>query len=218
MEKIDYAALYAVQDRVIGALFSVETSFYLTGGTCLHRFYSPKRYSDDLDFFTNDNQLFRDDLRAVRAALNKRGMACEVVVDSRDFVRLIIADTLKVDLVNDRVHRTGSSIITDQGVRLDNLANIGANKVCAVLSRDEPKDIFDLFTIFRMQGADREREWPAIMAAAAHKCPVDPEELRFRLQSFPLALLDTLPVSDQDFLAEMKEDYHQFVEYLLKAF
>ncbi len=84
--------------------------------------------------------------------------------------------------------------------------------------RDEPKDIFDLFTIFRIQGPDQGADWPTIMAAAAQKCPVDPEELRFRLQSFPLALLDTLPVSDQDFLAEMKGNYPQFVEYLLNAF
>lgn len=152
------------------------------------------------------------------SALDKAALACAAVVDSRDFVRLIIADTLKVDLVNDRIYRTGGSTITDQGVRLDNLANIGANKICAVLSRDEPKDIFDLFTIFRIQGPDQGADWPTIMAAAAQKCPVDPEELRFRLQSFPLALLDTLPVSDQDFLAEMKGNYPQFVEYLLNAF
>ena len=50
-----YKELYALQDQVLNAVFAAESEFYLTGGTCLCRFYQAKRYSDDLDFFANDS-------------------------------------------------------------------------------------------------------------------------------------------------------------------
>lgn len=61
----DYNLIYTLQNRVLENIFSKETIFYLTGGTCLNRFYYNRRYSDDLDLFTNDNALFRDDVRIV---------------------------------------------------------------------------------------------------------------------------------------------------------
>jgi len=55
MGSIDYIKLYELQDRVLKIVFETEHEFYLTGGTCLHRFYVDKRYSDNLDFFTNQS-------------------------------------------------------------------------------------------------------------------------------------------------------------------
>ena len=39
MDKVEYEELYALQDKVLAGIFAKETTFYLTGGTCLHRFY-----------------------------------------------------------------------------------------------------------------------------------------------------------------------------------
>lgn len=47
-----------LQDEILGLVFAENTEFYLTGGTCLNRFYFEKRYSDDLDFFTNFSDTF----------------------------------------------------------------------------------------------------------------------------------------------------------------
>ena len=107
MEDLEFTALYQLQDKALAAVASVETAFYLTGGTCLHRFYTERRRSDDLDFFSNDNNLFRDDVRTVTAALRHTDMGLAVVVDERDFVRLVLGERLKVDLVNDRSVWTG---------------------------------------------------------------------------------------------------------------
>lgn len=203
MVKVDYPTLYRLQDRVLSTFFSVRTEFYLTGGTCLHRFYTEKRYSDDLDFFSNDSLLFRDDVRLVRRALVDAGMFLDIRVDSRDFVRLIVEDSLMIDLVSDRVYRIGNSIRTSGNIMLDNLENIGANKICAVLGRDDPKDIFDLYTIFRFSDVS----WSAIKSAAERKCSFDMEELRFRLESFPFSLLEMLQVTDSGYVAELQRDY-----------
>lgn len=213
MVKIDYPALYRLQDKVLFAVFSVETGFYLTGGTCLHRFYQEQRYSGDLDLFSNDNQLFRDDVRLVRRSLVDAGMSLDIRVDSRDFVRFIVEDALKVDLVNDRVYRVGRSIRTGVNTVLDNLNNIGANKICAVLGRDDPKDIFDLYTIFRSSNVN----WPVIISAAERKCSFDMEELRFRLESFPLSLLEMLQVTDSGFVSELQRDYQLLINSILSS-
>jgi predicted nucleotidyltransferase component of viral defense system len=214
MAKIDYPGIYKLQDQVLTVVCSAATTgFYLTGGTCLNRFYLERRYSDDLDFFTNDNHLFRDDVRLLRQALAEASIAFEVAVDSRDFVRLMVEGVLKVDLVNDRVYRFGKSVNGAGNIVLDNLGNLGANKICAVLGRDDPKDIFDLFTISCIAGT----HWPDIMSAAAKKCVVDAEELRFRLESFPLSLIDILPVTRSHFVADFQRDYKKMVACLLEA-
>jgi len=60
--EIDYKALYQLQDRVMDEVFALDNNFYLTGVTALHRFYYHLRYSDDLDFFTYSDTLFRESI------------------------------------------------------------------------------------------------------------------------------------------------------------
>lgn len=213
MVKVDFPTLYRLQDKVLSVVFSVKTGFYLTGGTCLHRFYQEQRYSDDLDLFSNDNQLFREDVRLIRQALDDAAISFDVVVDSRDFVRLLVADSLKVDLVNDRVYRIGRSVRTSSNIMLDNLDNIGANKICAVLGRDDPKDIFDLYTIFRSSDLN----WSNIISSAKRKCAFDMEELSFRLECFPLSLIELLQVTDSDFVADLRRDYRLLIDHILST-
>lgn len=212
MAPLDFTEIYALQDKALAVIFSVETTFYLTGGTCLNRFYHNRRYSDDLDLFTNENALFRDDVRAILGAIESASLHCTVQVDARDFIRLIIQKKLKVDLVNDRVYRHGKSVKSPQGFMLDNELNICANKLCAILGRDDPKDVFDLYTIFEKGKID----WKKGISASAKKCLLDPEVLEFRLSSFPLELLDLLAVADPATLTEMKQGYPGMVEHILR--
>ena len=57
-----------LQDRVLELIFSQEQEFYLTGGTCLSRFYQEKRYSDDLDFLHS----FADELPMIIEEINNK--------------------------------------------------------------------------------------------------------------------------------------------------
>lgn len=212
MEAIDYFQLYALQDTVLDAVAQAGTSFYLTGGTCLHRFHTQIRYSDDLDFFSSDNDLFRDDMLLVLGALSTQGLEFEKIVDTRDFVRLMIQGRLKADFVNDRVFRVGKSIRTDKGL-LDNIENIAANKICAVLGRDEPKDVFDLITIHEMNRVN----WAEILVHSRKKCAFETEELEARLTSFPLELLDALPVVSPDVLPHIRSTYPGMMAQILIA-
>jgi predicted nucleotidyltransferase component of viral defense system len=211
MAALNYTDIYALQDKVLTVIFSTETTFYLTGGTCLNRFYHNRRYSDDLDLFTNENALFRDDLRVLLDTLTSASLPYAIQVDTRDFVRLFIEERLQIDLVNDRVYRYGKSIRSPLGIVLDNELNICANKLCAIIGRDDPKDMFDLYTIFKKGKID----WKTVITAAAKKCVLDPEVLEYRLSSFPVELLDLLAVVDPTTVSEMKQGYPRMVEHIL---
>jgi len=208
MEQIDYSALYQLQDRVLGAVFAHDVSLYLTGGTCLNRYYLQRRHSDDLDLLTNDAELFRDDTREVFLALKARDLEYRMVVDTRDFVRLMVADTLQVDLVNDRLPRIGRPTVRSDSIRIDSLENIAANKIGAVLGRDEPKDVFDLYLISRCAPVN----WRTVIDDARRKAVVDMEVLEHRLRVFPIELVDQLAVSHPTFLSELKSDYSTMIE------
>lgn len=209
MATLDYISIYALQDKVLENIFSKETTFYLTGDTCLNRFYYNRRYSDDLDLFTNDNALFRDDVRIVIEGFKSSSLKYKVIVDTRDFVRLNIDAKLQVDFVNDRVYRQGKSILSPSGVVIDNILNICSNKLCAILGRDDPKDMFDLYTVFSKE----KLEWNIAIESATKKCVIDPEILEYRLSTFPLELLDLLKVKDPESISEMKNGYSEMVEY-----
>ncbi|TVQ26616.1 MAG: hypothetical protein EA382_05025 [Spirochaetaceae bacterium] len=75
--------------------------------------------------------------------------------------------------MNDRVYRHGSPVVSPQGYRLDNLANIFANKLCALIGRDEPKDVFDLCLLTGRPDAAP----PDLIGVARRKCAIDPEEI-----------------------------------------
>ncbi|MCF8104036.1 MAG: nucleotidyl transferase AbiEii/AbiGii toxin family protein [Desulfohalobiaceae bacterium] len=213
MEALNYQELYTLQNKLLSIIFSEETNFYLTGGTCLHRFYFAKRHSDDLDLFTSENTQYREDLRVIMDRLASESVIYQVSVDTRDFARLIIQKKLRIDLVNDRVFRYGKLVRTEHGIVLDNLENIAANKICAILGRDDPKDIFDLYTIYAAANID----WQTTMSAAARKCALDMETLEYRLASFPLKLLDLLSVTDLGFIDEIKGNYKRMVKHIAAA-
>lgn len=82
-----------------------------------------------------------------------------------------------------------------------------------MLGRDDPKDIFDLYTIFCLEDSN----WSEIMSAAAKKCALDVEELRFRLESFPFSMIDILPVIEKGFSGDLQRDYRKMVACLLAA-
>lgn len=116
-----YDKLYKFQDKVISDTmrFYTESYFYLTGGTALNRFFYPTRYSDDLDFFTNENRFFRKAIKNLLSFFKDNGYVFKVDIDSLDFVRLIFEENysqeqkifLKVDFVNDRLPYLGEILL-----------------------------------------------------------------------------------------------------------
>lgn len=148
--------LYAFQDEALAAAAPTDTGFYLTGGTALGRIHLHHRYSEDLDFFVNDDDRFG--IWADRLLEAWRGQTTwRVSVQRRDprFIRALVAKggtELKVEFVNDVRGRVGTPV-RHQGFGLvDTRENILANKVTALLDRQEPKDLADVWGLCRRGG------------------------------------------------------------------
>lgn len=188
MEKdIDYKKLYELQDEILSVVFSLDNSFYLTGGTALHRFYYDYRYSDDLDFFANGDSIFGESVHEIMAVLIEKDYEVKHTVQAKDFHRVMIDDFLQLDFVNDRVHREGKSNVID-GIRIDNKVNILANKITAIVGRDEEKDFFDLFVLAKNESFN----WQEILEIASKKSVFEKDILIYRLGSFPLVWLKNI--------------------------
>ena len=139
--------LYPFQDRVIQIINQVNTGFYLSGGTAASRGYLQHRFSDDLDYFVNDDDQFGLWAERIIQALNKE-WKCDVLMKEARFARLNLLhenSSLKIEMINDVPARVGD--IQNHPVlgRLDSAENILANKVTALLDREEPKDLADIW-------------------------------------------------------------------------
>jgi len=195
-----YENLYKLQDKVLKIVFENSSEFYLTGGTCLNRFYVNKRYSDDLDFFTNTSKIFNLEVRRLKQILNEF-FNINVEIESKDFIRWKI-ENLKIDFVNDVSFYCGKVVIKDNLI-LDNIENICANKFLAVLGRDEAKDVFDLFLIDKYFSPDYKK----VIECSKKKAIFNIEDLIYRLKTFPKEWIYKLNISDENVLNEFNLDF-----------
>lgn len=140
---------YPFQDRVLKVINGVETGFYLTGGTAASRGYLNHRFSDDLDFFVNDDNRFGLWAeRTIQALAHSPQWTCNVLTKEERFVRLTLVEgetSLKMEFVNDVPARVGEVQTHPVLGKLDTAENILANKVTAVIDRDAPKDLADIW-------------------------------------------------------------------------
>jgi hypothetical protein len=148
--------LYPFQDEALAVAARVETGFYLTGGTALGRIHLRHRYSEDLDLFVNDDDRFQAWADRLLEAWRAQA-GWQLTVQRRDprFVRASLSRDdvpLKIEFVNDVRGRVGTPV-RQAGFRLvDTMENILANKVTALLDREEPKDLADVWGLCRRGG------------------------------------------------------------------
>ncbi len=141
--------LYPLQEQVLQVLAEIETDFYLTGGTAASRGYLNHRFSDDLDFFVNDDDrfaLWAD--RWINALSIHDDWELQLSLRGLRFVRIFLTKsdvTLKIEMINDVPSRAGEVRQHPILGRLDSPENILANKITALLDRDEPKDLADIW-------------------------------------------------------------------------
>jgi hypothetical protein len=141
--------LYPFQDRVLLVIGNTQTGFYLSGGTASSRGYLNHRYSDDLDFFVNDNSEYNLWVDRIVSSLDKSPeWSVQVLTREDRYTRLNIKQTdidLKIEMINDVPSHIG--VIRDHPVlgKLDSPENILANKITALIGREEPKDLADIW-------------------------------------------------------------------------
>ena len=164
--------MYPLQNGVLRAVESCKTRFYLTGGTALSRAYYRHRYSDDLDFFVNNDPEYDEQTDIILEKLEEEGFFWDV---SEDFfkapgfrsikVRWKKSDAvLKLDFVNDSTPHFGDFYSADFFNRIDPIRNILSNKLGAIF-RFAGKDVADIREIALHETIN----WPEVISEARQK-------------------------------------------------
>ena len=165
--------------------------FYFTGGTALSVFYLNHRYSEDLDFFTEekiDDLLLNEFMGNISSALKTKYRFTKI-----EEVRIFNFEkngklVLKVDFARYPYPRLKAGKIY-QGISIDSLLDIAANKLITISQRVEVKDYIDLYFLLQ-----KFTIWDLIYAA----------EKKFRRETDILLLgTDFLEVKKFDYLPRM---------------
>lgn len=126
--------------------------FFLTGGTALAAYYYEHRLSDDLDLFTLDEDVMKLIEGIFKDIVKELDVSIELARVLTNFNQFIVksnrGESLKVDFVRDVGPQFGEKKIAN-GIIVDSIDNIGANKLCAILGRTEAKDFIDLYFILK---------------------------------------------------------------------
>jgi len=138
----------SLQKKVLD-LFSespLKEKFYWTGGTLLSFFYLHHRQSKDLDFFSdrsfNYNQIIGF-IRDLKKQLKLTEIEEKKVFDRWEFF-LHDKEELRMEFVF-YDHPKLKPRKKWQGIFIDSLEDIAANKVMAFFDRNDPKDLVDLY-------------------------------------------------------------------------
>jgi hypothetical protein len=146
--------LTPLQLATLEQFFAAEVGeqFFLTGDTALAAFHLHHRHSADLDLFTLDDLALHEAgrlLPRLAADLNCRvGQARTMEHFRRFLLEPENGPALQVDLIRDFGPQYGQRSTVD-GIVVDSLENIGANKLITILSRTEARDFVDLCFVLR---------------------------------------------------------------------
>jgi len=136
--------------------FAQEQRFFLTGGSALGLFYLDHRLSYDLDLFTTETVEAKEVQNLILRVSANIAAHCTGVRSSPDFHRFKLTrgdDREIIDVVVDRVPQVDALKASVDGIRVDTLREILANKLSTLVSRSELKDLVDLYFL-EMSGCD----------------------------------------------------------------
>lgn len=140
------SALNNLQNDFLEAFFKRENRFFLSGGAALVGFYFGHRTTHDLDLFTLENEI-ENGFRLVNEVAKELDASVESIQTSPDFRRLLVKrenEAIVVDLVREYVFQIEREKPIINGIRVDSPEEIFANKLCALLSRSEIRDLVDV--------------------------------------------------------------------------
>ena len=208
--------LYPFQDEILKIINQIDTGFYLTGGTAASRGYLNHRYSDDLDFFVNDDPKFTLWAERVIQSLSIVGnWSLEILSRYDRFVRLNLSQSelaLKIEMINDVPSRVGNVINHPTLGKLDTAENILANKLTALITREEPKDLADVWGFCCQMNLSLEEAITGAQGKAAGIFPADLSRILLSTSKADYEMIRWINApSEQKFI----DDLHELGEKLI---
>ena len=214
-EEIDFFEnrLYLLQDELLKQL--EKEKFYLTGGTCLSRFYLGHRYSEDLDFFFDGNKFAQLDFEQDFISFATKIRNCceaEITVNEKTFKRMFAKKeekVLKLEFVFEPYPRIGDVVRKDNFL-IDTEENIAVNKLTAIYSRKTAKDFYDLYFLLKRYELN-----DLIKKAEIKMVPPDYEGLLVSLKESLLEgeILAKLPIVESLFFEFIEDLINKLLDY-----
>jgi hypothetical protein len=206
--------LTALQRDVLVAFFAQEQEFYLTGGAALAGFYLHHRETTDLDLFTLHREAFDRGARALATVAHGLGATLAVRQHVPDFARYVLTSgdaSVVVDLVLDETPQAYGEKVDMDGIRVDPVEEILANKLTTLLSRAEERDLVDVMLLERAG----HRVESALSAALAKDGGCTPATLAWVLSDIEIPDGIALPASVLP--SELRAFLAELIKRLLRA-
>jgi hypothetical protein len=160
-----------------------EAPCHLGGGAALSGAYLSHRLTGDLDLFVHNQDGMRDLVRRLPEIAAGCKVELSVQRDAGHLVRyqLSTAETkIELDVVHEPIPDLEPTTEVE-GVDVESLTDLRANKITCLLSRSEPRDLVDLFFLDRAGfRVDDDLE-----LALAKDAGIDPGILAWLLTQFP---------------------------------
>lgn len=147
--------LLTEQKKIIDLLKKspLKDKFYWTGGTLLSTVYLQHRLSKDLDFFS-DKKFYYDQLagfiKEIKTKLNLPEIEEKRIHDRYEFF-FHNGKELRIEFVYYPYPKIKPRKKW-QGILIDSLDDIAANKTMAYFDRNDPKDLFDIYFLMAKKG------------------------------------------------------------------
>lgn len=132
----------------------LSKSFYLTGGTALSEYYIPYRYSEDLDFFSEEEinkEAIIVFLRSIKEKLNYLTYDENTSFNRNIFVLNFENYLLKTEFTYFPFPQIEKPKIIE-GVKVDSILDIAVNKLFTIYQKPRSRDFMDLCMICRKYG------------------------------------------------------------------
>jgi len=200
-----------LQDQVLRRFFDRRDEFFLTGGAALVGFHLHHRVTHDLDFFTVAEAIDEGE-RTLREIAESLSLDIETLRRSPDFRRFLLqgsSEGIVVDLVKD----TSPQVLEKMSIGrivVDSPREILANKLCALLSRTEVRDLVD---VARLEEAGFDLI-ATIDLAAQKDAGLTAGQLAWVLSSFPVGESD---ISEYGMSRKDLEDFRESLVRRLTA-
>jgi predicted nucleotidyltransferase component of viral defense system len=209
--------LYPLQDEIF-ALIQTER-FYLSGGTCLSRFYYNHRYSEDLDLFYDGYQFPKEEFEITfREIINRisEQFKTELTVDGEYFKRLFVYKkdiALKIEFIFENFKTVGKRKKINK-IYIDSKENIAANKITTIYARKTARDFFDLYFLLQELNFEQVAKWSEYKIV-----PLDYEGavMAFADQELEGSVLTRSEISLNDFESFVERLIKKMIQYAKKV-
>lgn len=123
--------------------------FYLSGGTALAEFYIPYRFSEDLDFFSEEEIQIDEIIAFLKSLKSNLGF------ESSDFNTSFNRNLFFLNFANDKLKLEFTyypftqlnSTKVEYGVKIDSIEDIAVNKLFTIYQSPRSRDFMDLYMI-----------------------------------------------------------------------